>query len=102
MQESASLSADRLIAALLGVAREDLDGALLLASKGNRNAIYLCAQSAEKLIRAILTSEGKHAGIKHQLQEMVDQVPDENPLKTLLREIEPLAAFATSYRYPTA
>lgn len=32
---------------------------------------------------------------------MVELVPDENPLKPALRAIEDLAAFATSYRYPT-
>jgi hypothetical protein len=32
---------------------------------------------------------------------MVDLVPDENPLKVALREIEGLAAYATSYRYAT-
>src|SRR5262245_44907831 len=94
------MSADLVIANMLRVAKEDLDGARLLAAKGNRNAIYLCEQAAEKVIRAVLTSEGVHAGIKHQLNEMVDAVPDANPLKPLLRDIEHLAAFATSYRYP--
>lgn len=96
------MSAELLIANTLRIAREDLDGALLLASRNNRNAIYLCEQAAEKVIRAILTSEGKHAGIKHRLDEMVDLVPDENPLKSALREIEELAAYATAYRYPTS
>jgi HEPN domain-containing protein len=93
--------ADLVIANLLRIAREDLDGAVLLAPRGNRNAAYLCEQAAEKIIRAVLTSEGKHAGIKHQLDEMVNLVPDENPLKPALREIEELAAYATAYRYPT-
>jgi HEPN domain-containing protein len=96
------MSAELLIANLLRVAKEDLDGARLLASSRNRNAIYLCEQAAEKIIRAVLTSEGKHAGIKHQPQEMVDQIPDINPLKPALRAIEYLTAYATSYRYPTA
>lgn len=96
------MSAELLIANTLRIAREDLDGALLLASRANRNAVYLCEQAAEKVIRAVLTSEGKHAGIKHRLDEMVDLVPDENPLKPMLREIEELAAYATAYRYPTS
>jgi HEPN domain-containing protein len=96
------MSAELSIANTLRIAKEDLDGALLLASRGNRNAIYLCAQAAEKVIRAVLTSEGKHAGIKHRLDEMVDLVPDENPLKPALREIEGLAAYATAYRYTTS
>lgn len=93
--------ADLVIANMLRIAREDLDGASLLAPRGNRNAVYLCEQAAEKVIRAVLTSEGKHSGIRHQLDEMVDLVPDENPLKPALREIEQLAAYATAYRYPT-
>ncbi len=96
------MSADVLIANTLRIAREDLEGAKLLAAAGNRNAVYLCEQAAEKVIRAVLTSEGKHAGIKHHLDEMVDLVPDENPLKPALREIEGLAAYATTYRYTTS
>ncbi len=75
------------IANLPRIAREDLDGARALASLGNRNAIYLCEQAAGKVIKAVLTS---------------DLVPNENPLKPALRDIEELAAFATDYRYPTS
>jgi hypothetical protein len=32
---------------------------------------------------------------------MVNLVPDENPLKPGLRDVEELAAYATAYRYPT-
>ena len=72
--------ADLVIANLLRIAREDLDGASTLLPRGNRNAVYLCEQAAEKIIRAVLTSEGQHAGIRHQLDEMVNVIPDENPL----------------------
>ncbi len=96
------MSADALVIAnYLRVAHQDLDGARILAAKNNRNAVYLCEQAAEKIIRAVLTSEGKHAGIRHKLDEMVDLVPDANPLKPLLREVEHLAAYSTTYRYPT-
>jgi len=93
--------ADLVIANLLRIAREDLDGARALAPSGNRNAAYLCEQAAEKVIRAVLTSEGQHGRIRHQLDQMVDLVPDDNPLKPALREIEELTAYATAYRYPT-
>jgi HEPN domain-containing protein len=96
------MSAELLIANLLRVAKEDLEGARLLAAAGNRNAVYLCEQAAEKLMRAVLTAEGKHAGVKHQLDAMVDLIADENPLKPALRQVEDLAAYATSYRYPTS
>ena len=45
--------------------------------------------------------EGKNAGIKHQLDELVDMIPDENPLKPGLRAIQDLTDDATSYRYPS-
>jgi HEPN domain-containing protein len=76
-----------------------LDAAKLLHSGKNRYAIYHCEQAAEKVIKAVLTSEGVHANIRHQLHEMVKDVPDANPLKPLLTQVEHLAAYATTYRY---
>ena len=96
------MSVERLVANFLRIASEDLEGARLLAAAGNRNAIYLCEQAAEKIIRAVVTSEGKHAGIKHDLAESVDLVPDENPMKPGLRAIEHLSQYATAYRYPVS
>jgi HEPN domain-containing protein len=96
------MSAELLIANSLRIASEDLAGARLLAAAGNRNSIYLLEQAAEKIIRAVMTSEGIHAGIRHDLPAIVDRVPDENPIKAGLRAVEHLAAYATTYRYPTA
>lgn len=95
------MSADRVIASYLRIAREDLDDAIALAGRGSRNAVYHLEQAAEKVVRAILTSEGKHGGIGHHIGQMVDQIPDENPLKMRLRAIEHLAGYATAYRYPS-
>jgi HEPN domain-containing protein len=72
-----------------------------LNQAGNRNAAYLCEQAAEKVIRAVSTSEGVQAGIRHELPDMVDKIPDENPIKPALRAIEHLAAYATAFRYPS-
>ncbi|WP_434423027.1 HEPN domain-containing protein [Nannocystis pusilla] len=83
------------------MAHENLAGARLLAAANNRNAIYLCEQAVEKVIKAVLTSEGIHVGIKHELDVLVDKLPDENPIKVPLRDLEYLAAYAASYRYPT-
>jgi HEPN domain-containing protein len=96
------MSVELVVANYLRIALEDWEGAKLLASSSNRNAAYLCQQAAEKIIRAVLTTEGVHAGIKHDLAEMVDSIPDANPLKPKLRAIEHLAAYATTYRYPTS
>jgi HEPN domain-containing protein len=73
----------------------------LLNRDENRNAAYLCEQAAEKLIRAVLTSEGIQAGVRHELPDMVSKIPDANPVKPLLRAIEHLDAYATAYRYPS-
>ena len=96
------MSVERLIANNLRIAREDLAGARLLASAGNRNAAYLCEQAAEKVIRAVLTSEGIHGGIGHALSQMIALLPDANPIKAQLALLSPLAAYATTYRYPTS
>ncbi len=91
----------KVIASYVRVAAEDLRGARTLSKDSNRNAIYLCSQAAEKVIRAVLTSENKHGGIGHNLAIMVNMVPDENPVKPLLRTIDSLGDYATTYRYPT-
>jgi HEPN domain-containing protein len=96
------MKADPLTASLLRIAAEDLAGARLLAAADNRNAVYLLEQAAEKVIRAVLTHAGTHAGITHHLDEMVDKLADDNPFKDALRSVEHLGAYATSYRYPTS
>ena len=45
------MSVELLVVNLLRIATEDLDGARLLAASGSRNAVYLCEQAAEKVIR---------------------------------------------------
>lgn len=95
------MPADVVTGSLLRIAAEDLAGAKLLAASGNRNAIYLCEQAAEKIIRAVLTAEGTRAGTTHLLNEMVDKVLDTNGVKPMLRGIQGLSSYATAYRYPT-
>lgn len=94
------MSVERTIANFLRIAQDDLKGARLLADAGNRNAAYLAEQAAEKVIRAVLTSEGLHAGVRHDLREMVGQVPKENPVRPLLEATTVLSMYATSFRYP--
>ena len=96
------MSSEQVIASTLRLANADLEAAKLLRAGKNRYAVYHCEQAAEKILKAILTSEGVHANIKHQLDDMVAQVPDANPLKPLLKQIEHLSAYATTYRYATS
>lgn len=51
---------------------------------------------------AVLTSEGIHGGVRHDLRDMVALVPEENPIKPHLVALVPLAAYATAFRYPTS
>ena len=88
------MSVEQTITNYLCIAREDLDGAIALAECGNRNAAYL-------LIRAVLTSEGVHAGVGHDLRTMVARIPHENPLRPQLQDLVGLSVFATTFRYPT-
>ena len=74
---SSSVSVELIVANTLRIARAGLSDARLLASTGSRNASYLLEQRAEKVIIAVLRTEGKHAGVRHQL----------------------LAAYATTFRY---
>ena len=95
------MSADLVIASYVRIAKQDLDGARLLNAAANRNAAYPCEQAAEKLMRAVLTSEGIQAGNRHDLPDMVAKVPDANPVKPLLRALEHPDAYATAFRYPS-
>jgi HEPN domain-containing protein len=89
-----------IIANLLRIAREDLAGARQLATTGNRNAAYLCQQAAEKVARAIAHPEGGHLGREHRIDVIVEFLPEANPLKPLLRSLEELTPYATTFRYP--
>ena len=51
------MSAERVIANTLRLAQADLDAAGLLHAGNNRYAVYHCEQAAEKIIKAVLTSE---------------------------------------------
>ncbi|MDF1663021.1 MAG: HEPN domain-containing protein [Planctomycetota bacterium] len=95
------MSAELFVASHIRVAAEDLEGALALVKLGNRNAVYLCSQAAEKLVKAILTTENLHGGREHRLDVLIDKIPDENPLKPDLRKFQRISDFSTTFRYPT-
>jgi HEPN domain-containing protein len=97
------MSVESLIASYLRLASNDMEDAKLVHTRRSRNAIYHCEQAAEKVIKAVLTSEGllgSQEQTSHQLRALVDKIPDENTVKIRLREVEGLYRFATGYRYP--
>jgi hypothetical protein len=76
-------------------------------SPSDRVSPTLMFYAAENLLMAVFTSEGidvgsvrKKAG-NHQLDRMLDALPDACTLKVKFEEVIDLVAYATTYRYPT-
>jgi len=96
------MSAELLIANFLRVASEDLEVPDCSRRPATATRSICASRLPRKIIRAVVTSEGQHAGIKHELAEIIDTIADENPLKPDLRKIEHLSQYATTYRYPVS
>lgn len=90
------------IANYLRLASRDLHDAKTLRASSGRNAAYLAEQAAEKLLLALLTSEGieRTRSESHLLDVLVGKLPESNPLREDLARLGFLSVFATSYRYP--
>jgi HEPN domain-containing protein len=96
------MSASLHIANALRLAHEDLQAAEALATIGNRNDAYHAQQAAEKILLALLTSEGIKAERKdaHRIDVLQGQLPDANRFKSRFSPIVFLTIYATTYRYP--
>jgi HEPN domain-containing protein len=97
----ASMSDERLIANQLRLASIDLQDAQTLI--GSRNAVYHAEQCAEHIVLALAQAEAIHfdRSYHHQLDRMVERLPNENLFKQALKAVTWLEAYATTYRYPT-
>lgn len=96
------MSAELHIANALRLAREDLEAARLLSAANNRNDAYHAQQAAEKMLLALLTSEGIRAERRdsHRIDVLRDLLPDADPFKARFAPLTFLTIFATTYRYP--
>lgn len=96
------MSAELHIANATRLAYEDLKAAEVLAAKDNRNDAYHAQQAAEKILLALLTSEGIRAERRdsHRLDVLRDLLPDANTFKDRFSSLTFLTAYATTYRYP--
>jgi HEPN domain-containing protein len=96
------LSAELHIANALRLAREDLEAARLLSAANNRNDAYHAQQAAEKMLLALLTSEGIRAERRdsHRIDVLRDLLPPTDPFKARFAPLTFLTMFATTYRYP--
>jgi len=96
------MSADLHIANALRLAHEDIEAARALSVIGNRNDAYHAQQAAEKILIALLISEGIRADRKdaHRLDVLQGLLPDANPFKRRFSSVLFLTIYATTYRYP--
>ncbi len=92
------------IATHLRLAHDAFEGARVLASAGNRNAVYLAQQAVEQIVLALAMSEGVNYArpMHHQIRLMLKAIPRENPLRDHLMGVAWLEAYASTYRYPKA
>ena len=99
------MSKERAIASHVMLAISGLQSVKKLGLE-DRNSANLLFYVAENLILAVLTSEDvdvrrvRSTVGNHQLDRMIDCLPDQCSVKTDLGNLAPLTAFATTYRYP--
>lgn len=100
------MSKHRAIGSHVRLAFEYSEDASLLGPE-RRNSAGSLFYAVENLIMATLESEGiersewrPKAG-NHQLDRMIDALPEDCSIKPHLRNFETLTAYATTFRYPT-
>jgi len=92
----------RVIAAYLDDVDLDLDAAKrLFADPPNRLAALHLQQAAEKLVKAVRLGGGLRVTAEHNIELLIDELPRDDAWRAKLTILEPLSAFATSYRYPS-
>ena len=92
----------RVIAAYLDDVDLDLDAAKrLIADPPNRLAAFHLQQAAEKLVKAVRLGRGLRVTAEHNIELLVDELSRDDAWRAKLTILEPLSAFATSYRYPS-
>ena len=80
----------------------------LLELPPNRLASFHLQQAAEKLTKARRLSQGRDATVEHRISilldgsDRVDALEESDPWRDLLRPLDDLSQFATTYRYPTS
>jgi HEPN domain-containing protein len=96
------MSDDKRIRTFLELAEQELRASRLLARTNPLQAFYMAAQSAEKIVRAILEKEGIPWGTQHNLGAMGAALPEGHPWKKAVLALDRLSSASTRTRYPTA
>ncbi len=96
-----AVSAERRVGSFLALAREDLAAAKILHKTFPRPAAFHLSQAAEKMIKAVLTTEGIIFGSgHHQLDRLVALLPQNHVWRAELTVLEKHTSAATATRYP--
>jgi HEPN domain-containing protein len=83
------------------VSDEDMAAARQLMTSVPRVSAFHLQQAAEKLVKAILSTENIHSGANHNIGQLVALLPDGHEWKADLMELDYLSQFATTFRYPS-
>jgi HEPN domain-containing protein len=86
---------------LLVLAGEDLSAAGELLARYPRQAAFHLQQAAEKLLKAVLISEGLAFPFGHQIGALAALLPLDHPWRADLAAYDALTEFATALRYPS-
>ncbi|WP_109450404.1 HEPN domain-containing protein [Azospirillum sp. TSH64] len=93
---------DRVVTAWLAVVDEDIRAIrACLVGSAVKSAAYHCQQAAEKLVKAVLVSFGRHPPKQHNIVALLDDVPPDHPLRATLLPLERFTIYAAAFRYPS-
>jgi HEPN domain-containing protein len=89
------------VASFIALAKEDLAVARRLLAIHPRHSAFALEQAAEKLLKAVLTTEGiSFSAGYHQLGRLADLLPAEHLWRADLMAFDSYTSFATATRYP--
>ncbi len=89
------------VESFIRLAREDLAVARKLAADHPRHAAFNIEQAAEKLLKAVLSSEGIPFNAGHQLGALAALLPATHLWRADLATFDEFTSYATALRYPT-
>ena len=88
-------------ASFIALAKEDLAVARKLISAHPRHSAFAIEQAAEKLLKAVLTTEGiPFSAGHHQLGRLAELLPPAHIWRADLMAFDRYTSFATATRYP--
>jgi len=89
------------VESFIALAREDLAVAKKLVTDHPRHAAFNIEQAAEKLLKAVLSTEKIPFNAGHQLGALAALLPTDHPWRADLATFDEFTSYATALRYPT-